>query len=200
MDAAAAEHTEHTLRVREENDAAVADVGDRGRAVCEPVRVVGSIEIAGARTGYCIVTVAPDPPLRRDGQLGQRVVELLVRDHRPEAGREERIVRPAQLRRRPDDALRRAHQDDTIVVTVRDQQISGKRTAKNGRQAEDTLRGPRRRLERRERASHRLQLTGRRRSRGVLRRRRAAGGGERGGRDPGAAHQACLPVHALSLR
>ena len=139
----------------------------RRRAVCEPVRVVGSIEIAGARTGYCVVTVPPDPPLRRDGQLGQRIVELLVRDHRPEAGREERIVRPAQVRRRPDDALRRAHQDDAIVVAVRDQQISGKRTAKNGRQAEDTLRGPRRRLERRERASHRLQLTGRRQARRI---------------------------------
>ena len=51
-------------------------------------------------------------------------------------GREERVVGPAQAGVDPDDPLRRRHEQDAVVVAVRDQQISRHDFATDRRQAE----------------------------------------------------------------
>jgi len=72
------------------------------------------------------MAVAPDDaPVQRD--LGERVVELLVRDDRAPAGGEEGVVRLAEAAEAPDDLLLRRDDQDPVVVSVRDQQVSRKR-------------------------------------------------------------------------
>ena len=48
----------------------------------QAIRVVGCVQVARARARNTAVTVGPDPALRLQRELDQRVVELLVGDHR----------------------------------------------------------------------------------------------------------------------
>jgi hypothetical protein len=93
--------------------------------------------------------------VRAQVDLGDRLVELLIRRDRAVARREERVVGVAErlaganvsaLREAPDDPLRpRVDEDDPVVVAVGDQHVAPHRAPFQRRQPERPL-GRRRRL------------------------------------------------------
>ena len=195
MYATPAEHSQHAFRVREQDDAAIADVRDRRRPATQAVRVVRRVEIAGARSRDGVVAVTPNSPLRPERHLGERVVEFLVRDDRPVAGREEGVVRPAEVRRLPDDLLGRTDEQCAVVVAVRDEEVARQRSAADGRQVEDAL--CRFVGDRAHRTYNGADVLNRMRT---VMRRGAAGRDQRSKHEGSAAHRPCLPACSLSLR
>ena len=84
----------------DEHDATVADVGHGDRPAREHVGIVRCVEEAGGRAGDVNVAVAPqDAPTRERDHL-DRVLLLLVADHRGVARREERVVIEPERHRR----------------------------------------------------------------------------------------------------
>ena len=152
VDAAArrSERAQDPVRLADLQDAAVLDVGDLDHAVREPVGVVRIGQLARSRARDPGPTVRPHDAPGAQVDLGQGVVELLVRDQPAVAGREECVVRIVErlagpdvtpLREAPDDATARRDEKQAVVVAVGDQHVARNRSARNGRQAE---RDPRR--------------------------------------------------------
>ncbi len=134
--AAAAEHAHDALRPVDLDDAAVLDVGDGRDPRRQAIGVVGRVQVAGARARDAAVAVGPDPALGLQRELDERVVELLVRDHRAVAGREEGVVRAAQGGVLPDDLLRRRDDQRAVVVPVGDQDVARHDPRVDAREAE----------------------------------------------------------------
>ena len=76
----------------DEEDAAVLGVGDRDGAVLEQVGVVRLVEIAGAGADHPRVAVRPGQLARREGQLDDALVLLLVGDDPGAAVGEEGVI------------------------------------------------------------------------------------------------------------
>ena len=148
--AGAAELAHDAVGRAEAQDAAVLDVGDGDRAVWPDVRVVGIGQLARRGAGDAGVAIAPDDPVRADVDLRDLVVELLVRDDPPVAGREERVVgvvegltaaKVAGPRELPDDPLRGRDDQELVRVAVGDQYVARHRAGPDRRQAERSSRG-----------------------------------------------------------
>ena len=134
--AAPAEHPHDAAARGQLDHPAVADVGDRDVAARELVGIVGRVQVAGRRAENARMAIPPEHLFALQRQLGQRVVELLVRHDRMPAGREERVVGAGEVVVAPDDLAGRRHDQQAVVVAVGDHQVAGKRPRRHGREPE----------------------------------------------------------------
>ena len=134
----------------DQEDAAVADVGDHEESVRQQVGVVRVGQVARSGAGDTRMAIGPDDPVAAEVDQADRLIELLVDRDAGVAGREERVVGVverlpgsdvARARELPDDSLARRDEQDPVVVAVGDQHVSRNRAGLHGRQPEDGLRG-----------------------------------------------------------